>query len=335
MTATHHPVDNLLAALNPVPVNSVSALDERARTDLAAILAGGPAASPELGPRPGPSRRSRLALSVAAAVALALVAASRGTQPRAAERRRLRGHPPPLVYLPAGTAQDASTLLTEIAARTAPLPDTTGAGRYAYVETLNWDLFTTVNGERVTSEVVSQHRHQWAANDGSGRTVVTAKPPGGRTVREDWPASGDPADLMWPLRSLSGDDASLARQLGAGHPAANGPAGRFEAVKDAYLQMPLPPTVRAAMLRYLAATPGVVVTGNVTDRAGRDGIGFSVDSDYTGLPTRYTFIIDPDDGRLLGSEDMLTTTAGRLNVPVPSVIGYTVFLAAAYTNTAN
>lgn len=336
MTATH-PVDKLLAALNPVPVHAVraSALDERARTDLAAILAGEPAASPGMGLRPGPSRRSRLALSVAAAVALALVAvvvvANLGLRSGAA----YAATPQPLVYLPAATAQDASTLLSEIAARTAVLPDTTGAGMYAYVETLNWDLFTTVNGERVTSEVVSQHRHQWVASDGSGRTVVTARPPGGRTVREDRPASGDPADLMWPLRSLSDDDATLARQLGAGHPASNGPAGRFEAVKDAYLQMPLPPRVRAGMLRYLAATPGVVVTGDVTDRAGRDGIGFSINSDYTGLPTRYTFIIDPDDGRLLGSEDMLTTTAGRLNVPVPSVIGYTVFLTAVYTDIAN
>jgi hypothetical protein len=97
--------------------------------------------------------------------------------------------------------------------------------------------------------------------------------------------------------------------------------------------MPLPPRVRAAVLRYLAATPGLTVTGPVTDRRGRNGIGFSIESAYSGLPTRYTLIIDPRDGRLLDDEQMLTTSAGKLNVTVPAIIGYTVLLSAAYTDT--
>lgn len=51
-----------------------------------------------------------------------------------------------------------------------------------------------------------------------------------------------------------------------------------------------------------------------------------VDSDYTGLPTRYIQIYDPDDGRLFATEDVLTADAGKLNVPIPSVISYETFL---------
>jgi hypothetical protein len=96
--------------------------------------------------------------------------------------------------------------------------------------------------------------------------------------------------------------------------------------------MPLPPAVRAAVLRFVAATPGIRLTGHVTDRAGRPGIAVSLDSDYSGLPTRYTLIFDEHDGRLLGDEEMLTTTAGKLNVPVPSVIGYTTYIDGHYTD---
>jgi hypothetical protein len=95
--------------------------------------------------------------------------------------------------------------------------------------------------------------------------------------------------------------------------------------------MPLPPAVRAAVLRYLADTPGLALTaGSWTAPAGR--IAVSVDSDHSACRPVHADR-RPGDGRLLGTEDMLTTTAGKLGVPVPSVIGYTVFLDAAATRT--
>jgi hypothetical protein len=200
-------------------------------------------------------------------------------------------------------------------------------------KTLSWDLFTRIDGNQVTSALVPQHRDQWLAVDGPGRLVVTAKLPGGRHEHADTLAGAGGLAMMWPLGSLSSEVATLTRQLQVGHPVSNRPAERFAAIRDAYLQMPLPPRVRAAVLRYLAATPGLTVTGPVTDRRGRNGIGFSIESAYSGLPTRYTLIIDPRDGRLLDDEQMLTTSAGKLNVTVPAIIGYTVLLSAAYTDT--
>ena len=81
----------------------------------------------------------------------------------------------------------------------------------------------------------------------------------------------------------------------------------------------------------MSTKPGTV-QGKTTDRAGREGIAVSLESDFGGLPTRYTLIIDPDDGKILAWEEMLTTTAGALNVPIPSVIGYTTYRQSTYTN---
>ncbi len=47
-------------------------------------------------------------------------------------------------------------------------------------------------------------------------------------------------------------------------------------------------------------------------------------------PARYLMIFDPVTGQLLDSEQILTTSAGRLNVAIPAVISYTVYLQAGY-----
>ncbi|MFF0370602.1 hypothetical protein [Micromonospora sp. NPDC005087] len=49
-----------------------------------------------------------------------------------------------------------------------------------------------------------------------------------------------------------------------------------------------------------------------------------------GLPARYTLIVDPGTGAPLGYEEMLTSTAGKLNVTVPAVITYRSYLVAEY-----
>jgi hypothetical protein len=324
-------VDALLAAADPAPAERIdpTGLDGRARTDLASILATAPSAGSE----PAPARRQRrLLICAGAAVALALVVALVVPSLSGGGSTAYAATPRPLVYVPLATGEAAAPLLSSVAARAATLSERDNGGRFAHVEQRSWDLFTRVDGKRVTSEVVPQRTSQWLADDGSGLIRVVADLPGG-THREVRRAAGGELQHFWPLRSLSSDDRTLAAQLAQGHPVGdNGAAERLVAVQDAYAESPLAPPVRAALLRYVAATPGVVVTGRVTDRAGRDGVAVSLDSDFSGLPTRYTLIIDPDDGRLLGSESMLTERAGKLDVPVPSVIAYTVLLSADFTD---
>ena len=141
-----------------------------------------------------------------------------------------------------------------------------------------------------------------------------------------------PGERGSPWPTLSPDDATIAEQLALGHPASDGPAERLVAVDDLLRDQPMRPTVRAAVLRYLADTPTLALAGTTTDRLGRPGVAFSLDSDLGGLPTRCTMVVDPGTGRVLGSEQVLTTTAGALDVPVPSVIGYTAYRSGAWTD---
>lgn len=152
--------------------------------------------------------------------------------------------------------------------------------------------------------------------------VDEATPPGGLST-------------MWELGSLSSDPGTLAAQLERGHPVGNGPAERLVAITDLAREQPLPPPVRAAVLRYLAATPGLRLTGAVDDRSGRPGLAVHLDTDHGGLPNRDTLIIDAVTGTLLGSEEMLTEDPGLLDVPIPSVISYTTYVDARYVDSTS
>jgi hypothetical protein len=122
----------------------------------------------------------------------------------------------------------------------------------------------------------------------------------------------------------------VAHQLDIGHPRSIGPVERFVSLTDRALIQPIPPKAQAAILLVLGRSPGLIDSGEVTDRAGRAGIAVSLDSAYSGLPTRYTLIFDPHNGGLLGEEETLLGNPGKLNVRPRSVIAYTAYLASAY-----
>jgi hypothetical protein len=275
------------------------------------------------------SRRRFLRVAAAAAASTLVVAA-------VALRAEPNHRPPsgPLLLTPAmlkfsTTPQlggSAAQWLEATASRVAALASTGSVGRYAYVRTESWNLSTSVSEGVASSRIVPERREQWIANDGSGRIKITTIGQGSQRQPgsdESFPAGG--LSLSWPIGSLPSDKASLERVLRADHPDDNGPAERLIAIADAYRQLPIDPPARAAMLTYLAETRGLTLRGNVTDRLGRPGVGLSVDSDFAGLPTRYTLIFDASDGRLLGYEEMLTTSPGALNVKIPAVISYTIF----------
>jgi len=333
-----------------------AALDARAQADLQHILSppgagftvraraasGSRARGHATTPRPAltrlASRRTVLGLAAAACVAAAGITAADVLAPRGlaglvgfdgASAEALV--PSLLQFTPLpGTAAEH---LDEIAARTAALPDDVGSGPVAYTEQRSWSLHTSVEGGRVTSGNVEQYRQSWTDAEGAGRWVREDVRQGRTVDREEIDLAPGESSYMWPQRSLSADPTVLAGQLEQGHPVANGPAERLVAITDAVQEQPLSLAVRAQMLTYLAQTPGLRLEGAVQDRAGRDGIGVSVDSDYSGLPTRYTVIVDPRDGRILAFEQMLTTTAGKLNVQVPGVVDYQLYLAARYEPT--
>ncbi|WP_054570092.1 CU044_5270 family protein [Frankia sp. R43] len=221
-------------------------------------------------------------------------------------------------------------------------PPTTG---YHYVRTQSWDLTTRIDGISVRSAVLPVTREVWRAGDGSGRVRTAPGEPQfpSEQARRAWedeghprPSPGDetiaPGGLsaMYPT-DLPADTAGLAVALAAGHPVENGPAETLVAVADLYLEQAPSAPVRAAVLDIVADIPQVYLLGRAVDRAGRPALAVAVDSAMSGLPTRYTLLFDPTDGRLLGEEKTLTSTAGALDVPIPGVISYTAFLDAAHT----
>jgi hypothetical protein len=226
-----------------------------------------------------------------------------------------------LHYHASAEAQAAPLLLRQLADRADKQPGSP-AGRYQFLDIESWSLWTRVDsaGEG-RSRVMPSTVQSWVADDGSGRTVRVQD---GR--RESRILAPGEWARMYDVATLSTNPAVLTDQLAVGHPIGNGVAERFVAVTDLWKQEAPRPPLQAAMLRVLADQPELVNRGTVTDRAGRKGVAVSVDSAYSGLPTRYTLILDPATGMLLDYEEMLTTTAGELNISIPSVIAYTVWL---------
>ena len=104
----------------------------------------------------------------------------------------------------------------------------------------------------------------------------------------------------------------------------------------------LPPAVRATLWQIVAELPGIAYAGQVTDRAGRTGEGFSMPYDAIAGPARDTLILDPATGEVLGFErvleaitdpDHLVRTSAHadlspLTIQTPAVVHYVAFLAA-------
>lgn len=155
-----------LRAANPV-TNASSSLDADAERERARILAT--SASTEQRMPVGRHRRPvrRLALAggaLAALTALALVVPSVVPQLGGQAPVAYAATPDPLrvlgpdAYAESGltAGAPAADLLHHIAERTAGLADDSGTGRYAKIRTEGWSLWTRVDGERVTSEVVPE-----------------------------------------------------------------------------------------------------------------------------------------------------------------------------------
>jgi hypothetical protein len=229
-------------------------------------------------------------------------------------RERYAATPVMLTYRLDADRRPAADVLDDLA-RTAERATPAASGRYEYQKVLTWALLTSVTREGSDSSLVPSVRETWRGTDGTGLSRSTAD---GRTT------SGrlSPSSVRY-----STDPETLATQLAAGHPTGLGPAERFTAVVDLYLDRVPDPALRATILKVLAGERGLENRGTVTDRAGRTGVAISIDSGPGGLPTRYTLIFDPGTGMLLDSEQMLTTTAGELHVRIPSVIEYQVWAA--------
>jgi len=294
-------------------------------------------------------RKLRLRWTLTAAVLTALVCvASAAILPfDSATAPAEAATPPPLSYELGGAVQPAAQRLGQLAAAAeGDAADASAARRNRpdHLRAVSWSLFSQINGEQETSAVVAVERETWRALDNSGRITERHQPSVFTSTRhrQAWQDDGalgadahprtstyPPGQFPahWPDRPPL-DAGALAQWLQRNHATDAGAMGLVTAVTDLLLERVLGPAERAAVIRLLAQVPGLTYAGATADRAGRRGEAFSVVLDGSGLPTRYTLVIERTAGQFLAHEQELIATAGRLNVAIPAVIRYDTYLVA-------
>lgn len=151
--------------------------------------------------------------------------------------------------------------------------------------------------------------------------------PDGEVIARHQDGSVTDGSSMWNGKEAPTDPGALLKFLSIGHPIEEMGTGELEvAIADYYRESNPTPTQRAALIRLFGSAPGVVSYGNVVDRAGREGVAFSIDTPMSGAPERRTLIFDSATGYLLSEEEVafaLTNDGPRL--PEPRVTAYTLF----------
>jgi hypothetical protein len=322
--------EQLLVALNPIPDTSIIVMDQRATDDLHRILDSPAAAPAPAAETAWSSRRARtFRLGVLAATAALAVGGLQiaGVLPGSGDKASAYvvwplavEHPPEI--------SGAAAQLRAIADRVATIPDDKGTGDVATLKHEAWYIVISGDEGAVSSSLEAHTVTSTIQKNGDGTSVTATTDEDGKTDTETTTLRNT---LTWGFRGLSEDPDQIARQLSPGHEQ-QGRVARLDALVEAYLEMPIDPGARAAMLRYLAETESIASVGTVTDRAGRDGIGFTVDSASSGIPTRYMVIIDPNTGELLDYEELFLSGVSHLKIKAPAAASYIVFRESGYSN---
>jgi hypothetical protein len=343
----------LLREGNPVPDDAFpdAARDAGGQALLAAILATPPVTAADTR-RPrwraaAPLRRPAIrtwkvavpAVAMTAALAgllAVMLSATGGPQPRVASQPPGSGFASLIANLtvhPSGHSGDAAAVFRQLAAAAARQP-AVPLGPVEYSEIKQWGLdLGTLHYDLSYVSHETQTDRAWVGRDGSYLWYYTFPAgtkidPGLTRLQQGGPSPAAKARFAWrdPAK-LPVDIAALRRHLIAGYVAPPGSAPTIPGlspdqvaqaiVTGSYTLMagePLPPAVRASLLRVLAdsaaqglANAHFINMGTVTDRAGHAGvaIGYEI-PDRGGVPGTQTrlevLVFDPATGALLGLE---------------------------------
>jgi hypothetical protein len=323
MNRKHDSITKQLSAFDPVDPGH---LDHDAPDELLTRVMG---TDPGPGQRPQPRlplRRMLVPIGAAAAIAAAALA----------------------IGLPGGGGSDGvSSALSEVAAAAAaqPAPET---GNYSFLKTRG--IF--VNGAQANGQAWSYYhretRSEWAAADGSGVVSVEGDPPSfvGHGDREAWEAAGSPhfadpdgwktterklpAGSFEDVSDLSTDPAELSEQLRAKAQRSHGnvpaSARELELIGEALRNPMAGPPLRAALYEAALDVPGIEYLGAATDPTGRRGQAVGVTSSYSGGPTVYSLVYDPNSTDVLANEQTALDPSGFADAEGPLVISATIYL---------
>jgi len=282
-----------------------------------------------LGPRPPVVRPWLVAASAAGVFAVLLggIAGAQWVRQRTAPPVA-SAQLPPMLTLPdqAGLARPR---LQQLSAAVAARPDHPPLGAYTVVRTRSWEADLTASGQSTYREemlcwhsdgsarLTSVDLTPWSSNNSAIATSpddvrTLTYPPGEYTIPVG-PPSTKPEILGGQLAEL---DSSHTAQ------------GVVRAVAEMYRYHALNSAQRAALLRVLADTDGVLDHGLAVDRAGRTAIAISIDSVEAGIGRRDVLLLDPTTGALLGYEQVLLSKPARVDVAIPAVASYVTYLTA-------
>jgi hypothetical protein len=109
---------------------------------------------------------------------------------------------------------------------------------------------------------------------------------------------------------------------------------RFGAIVFLLTHYPLPAELRSALYQALTRLDGIRLIGEVTDSAGRRGVGIiSSSPDQSRVPRRTVLIFDPVTGRLLGSQSVLAAAVPGWRLTAGTVMEETAFLELSVVDT--
>jgi hypothetical protein len=102
---------------------------------------------------------------------------------------------------------------------------------------------------------------------------------------------------------------------------------RYAAIVFLLTSYPLPAQLRSALYQALTRLDGIELTGEVTDLAGRRGVGVTTGPlEGEKLPRRLVLIFDPATGRLLGSRSVLAAEVPAARLTAGTVMEETAFV---------
>ncbi len=276
-----------------------------------------------------PGRAIGVALAATAAVAAAVVLVPGDEVPRSTTKPPVVAGPrtgdtslvvTPVAFTITTNPPSASAELRALAKRIGEAPYDARTGRYSYVKSRTWGdpTMSSENGKYSLGYTHEDERWQAADRPGVQRTTMLPYEFPDEASRDhygDMPPPDKTPSLM-PIDEVGAvptDRAALARRLNAGL----GTGAVAKAVATAYTRYPLSRANRAMVLDILADEKGFRWRGEVTDRAGREGVAITGDE----RDGRSVLIFDPATGALLASEYVI------LGTPTPRLSAYQVLLA--------
>jgi hypothetical protein len=314
-----------------------SAVGEEAAPEelLRTILASGTEETRDLAGQPRHERtvlrwRSRRALAPLAAAAVVLALAL-------------------VVGLPGGGSNSgAGGALDNVAAAAAaepPLPELP----YLYLKTRAMSVNTAIAGGEAWSVYETEVREEWSSPDGSGHVRIEEQPPAfvGPGDRASWEAAGSPNFLphgftgsttekdvaaggFEDASDLPADPDLLAQRLRdeaeESHKSAPVGARMLDLIAEDLRNPAVDPQQRAALYRAAQEVPGIEYLGKATDPAGRQGVAIGVSSSYSGEPTTYSLIYDPESTDVLAYEVAAQHPVAYADSEGPLLTSATVYL---------